>query len=161
MSGNKWIRNYTVSEANWPEMEVTSYIYPRGSPEAGTRLTVRKSVIHFQRLSRELESLFRDKVSASEAFPSLPNQPDCHHCQKLLNFASQYPPLYNSQVFVKFCQSSTPSSPEEEPQTGGEKAPDEEDVPDYLATAAEDISKVTNYKYILCCTRLRDFGSIN
>ena len=87
----KWVCVYKVVSLAWPDrMEVTSLIYPRGSPEGATKLALRKTFQDFRQLHQEASELFSSRVQGTKiGFPQLQESPES--CERLLDFCSRFP----------------------------------------------------------------------
>ena len=132
MSNNKnkkkkkeWVRTFEVSEAmkvkDHSVYQVTSWLFPMGFPEASTKLVTMKRYSEFQKLHKSLSQIHKN-LYLSGTMPSLPkanffNRFDSkilserrEKCLELLTFAASHPPLYNSQIFLNFFATTSPSS---------------------------------------------------
>ena len=94
----KWVCVYKVVSLAWPDrMEVTSLIYPRGSPEGATKLALRKTFQDFRQLHQEASELFSSRVHGTKiGFPQLQESPES--CERLLDFCSRFPQV---RIYLK------------------------------------------------------------
>ena len=121
----EWVRTFEVSEAmkvkDHSVYQVTSWLFPMGFPEASTKLVTMKRYSEFQKLHKSLSQIHKN-LYLSGTMPSLPkanffNRFDSkilserrEKCLELLTFAASHPPLYNSQIFLNFFATTSPSS---------------------------------------------------
>ena len=101
--------------------QVTSWLFPMGFPEASTKLVTMKRYSEFQKLHKSLSQIHKN-LYLSGTMPSFPkthffNRFDVkilserrEKCLELLKFAAGHPPLYNSQLFLNFFATTSPSS---------------------------------------------------
>ena len=124
----EWIRTFEVSEASKISekgghfnFQVTSWLFPMGFPEASTKLVTTKKYSDFQKLHKQLSQIHRN-LYLSGTMPNLPksgyfSRVDAkvlserrQKCLEFLEFVALHPPLYNSQVFLNFFATTSPSS---------------------------------------------------
>ena len=97
---SKWVCVYKVVSLARPDrMEVTSLIYPRGSPEGATKLALRKTFQDFRQLHQEASELFSSRVHSTKiGFPQLQESPES--CERLLDFCSRFPQVRIYAVYL-------------------------------------------------------------
>ena len=124
----EWIRTFEVSEATkvsekggQSNFQVTSWLFPMGFPEASTKLVTTKKYSDFQKLHKQLSQTHKS-LYLSGTMPNLPksgyfSRVDAkilserrQKCLEFLEFVALHPPLYNSQVFLNFFATTSPSS---------------------------------------------------
>ena len=124
----EWIRTFEVGEASKISekgghfnFQVTSWLFPMGFPEASTKLVTTKKYSDFQKLHKQLSQIHRN-LYLSGTMPNLPksgyfSRVDAkvlserrQKCLEFLEFVALHPPLYNSQVFLNFFATTSPSS---------------------------------------------------
>ena len=123
----KWIRTFEVQTIDDTDGKKVSYqvfstLYPDGMPEACTKLVTKKSFSDFKKLYQALHHIHKS-LRLSGSLPPVTsrnsffkkrlsdeaNEDRRQQCLTLLECASQFPELYNSQVFLNFF--ATISSP--------------------------------------------------
>ena len=88
MDTSRWVCVYKVACLSWPDkLELTSLVYPRGCPEAATRITLHKSWADFEELHLRLRHLFSSRVR-DRRYPDL--SPTTEGCEQFLDFISRF-----------------------------------------------------------------------
>ncbi|XP_071447347.1 ribosomal protein S6 kinase delta-1 isoform X2 [Hetaerina americana] len=115
---DNWTRKFSVSDPRrhskgFTVYKVTSIVYPKLSPEAATKVTVWKRYNDFKKLHKEL-LIKHKKLHLKDKFPSFAKSKffgryeedvieERRQCAvRLLEFIAEHPPLFTSQVFLKF-----------------------------------------------------------
>lgn len=119
---NDWVRSFYVSnptlhKKGYTIYKVVSKIFPKNSVEAASQVVVWKRYSDFRKLYKALLHLYQG-LHLKGTFPKFPkanyfgrfDEETVEERRKsalcLLEFAAQYPILFNSQVFVKFFEHS-------------------------------------------------------
>ncbi|XP_077510693.1 ribosomal protein S6 kinase-like 1 isoform X1 [Amblyomma americanum] len=119
---NDWVRSFYVSnptlhKKGYTIYKVVSKIFPKNSVEAASQVVVWKRYSDFLKLYKALFHLYQG-LHLKGTFPKFPkasyfgrfDEETVEERRKsalcLLEFAAQYPVLFNSQVFVKFFEHS-------------------------------------------------------
>ncbi|PNF33390.1 hypothetical protein B7P43_G04157 [Cryptotermes secundus] len=118
---DNWIRRFAVSDPRthkkgFTVYKVTSIVFPRGSPEAVTKVVVWKRYNDFKKLYQELRTKHQ-KLYLQDKFPVFAKAKffgrfeddvieERRKCAiSLLEFIGDHPPLFTSNIFVKFFES--------------------------------------------------------
>ncbi|XP_054714301.1 ribosomal protein S6 kinase delta-1-like [Uloborus diversus] len=113
-----WVRIFDVSEPilhkkGYTLYKVTSKVFPKNSVEAVSEVTVWKRYNDFKKLHKALSSIHQS-LYLKDTFPTFAKarffgrfeesviEERRQSALSLLKFAASYPPLFTSQVFVKF-----------------------------------------------------------
>ncbi|XP_046401775.1 ribosomal protein S6 kinase delta-1 isoform X2 [Ischnura elegans] len=115
---DNWARKFSVTDPRrhskgFTVYKVTSIVYPKLSPEAATKVVVWKRYNDFKKLHKEL-LIKHKKLHLKDKFPSFAKAKffgrfeeevveERRQCAvRLLEFIAEHPPLFTSQVFLKF-----------------------------------------------------------
>ncbi|KAG8228110.1 hypothetical protein J437_LFUL000112, partial [Ladona fulva] len=115
---DNWTRKFIITDPRrhpkgFTVYKVTSIVYPKSSPEAATKVTVWKRYNDFKKLHKELH-IKHKKLHLKDKFPPFAKGKffgryeeevieERRQCAiKLLEFIAEHPPLFTSQVFLKF-----------------------------------------------------------
>ena len=98
--------------------QVCSSLYPDGMPEASTKLVTQKSLSDFKKLHQNLHRIHKSlhlsghlpSIGRHSLFKKTEEEHLRRQCLDLLESASQHPQLYNSQVFLNFFATLSPTS---------------------------------------------------
>ena len=98
--------------------QVCSSLYPDGMPEASTKLVTQKSLSDFKKLHQNLHRIHKSlhlsghlpSIGRHSIFKKTEEEHLRRQCLDLLESASQHPQLYNSQVFLNFFATLSPTS---------------------------------------------------
>ncbi|XP_069689420.1 ribosomal protein S6 kinase delta-1 isoform X2 [Periplaneta americana] len=118
---DNWIRRFIVSDPRkhkkgFTVYKVTSIVFPKASPEAVTRVVVWKRYNDFKKLHQELK-IKHQNLYLQDKFPAFAKAKffgrfeddvieERRKCAvSLLEFIGDHPPLFTSNVFVKFFES--------------------------------------------------------
>ncbi|XP_046689325.1 ribosomal protein S6 kinase delta-1 isoform X2 [Homalodisca vitripennis] len=113
-----WIRRFSVSDPfkhnkGFTLYKITSLVYPKKYPEAITKIVIWKRYNDFKKLYKELKVCHK-KLHLDDEFPAFVKAKFFSRFEsdvveerrqaalKLLEFVAQHPPLFTSDVFVKF-----------------------------------------------------------
>ncbi|GLH16574.1 Ribosomal protein S6 kinase delta-1, partial [Gryllus bimaculatus] len=117
-ANDNWVRRFTVSDPRkhnngFTIYKVTSIVFPKGSPEASTKVIVWKRYNDFKKLHTELHQKHK-KLYLQGKFPAFAEAKFFRRFEEevieerrkcatvLLEFIGAHPPLFTSNAFVKF-----------------------------------------------------------
>uniref|UniRef100_A0A224Z5E4 p90 ribosomal S6 kinase n=1 Tax=Rhipicephalus zambeziensis TaxID=60191 RepID=A0A224Z5E4_9ACAR len=136
---NDWVRSFYVSnptrhKKGYTIYKVVSKVFPKNSVEAASQVVVWKRYSDFRKLYKALLHLYQGlhlkgnfpkfaKASYFGRFDEETVEERRKAALCLLDFAAQYPVLFNSQVFVKFFENSQECNDEVEGEMSGLSPP--------------------------------------
>lgn len=136
---NDWVRSFYVSnptrhKKGYTIYKVVSKVFPKNSVEAASQVVVWKRYSDFRKLYKALLHLYQGlhlkgnfpkfaKASYFGRFDEETVEERRKAALCLLDFAAQYPVLFNSQVFVKFFENSQECHDEIEGEMSGLSPP--------------------------------------
>lgn len=126
-----WVRTFSVSDPvlhkkGYTLYKVTSKVFPKNSIEAETQVTVWKRYNDFKKLHKALFTIHQS-LHLKDIFPPFAKarffgrfdenviEERRKSAYELLEFAAKHPPLFTSQVFVKFFEGGHTPPPDFQP----------------------------------------------